>query len=179
MQGRTAYNNAQLFARVQELSVVDELTGLANRRRFFEVADRDLAAARRGKRTLVVTMVDIDHFKQVNDTYGHPTGDDVIAKVAQRLAQTVRQTDMVSRYGGEEFALSLPDLTAGNDLPERLFASVAASPVPTRSGPLQVSVSIGLTHRLTGDTDVAALVARADRALYVAEREGRNCVRAA
>lgn len=179
MQGMTAYQNARLFARVQELSVVDELTGLANRRRFFEVADRDVVAAHRGERPLVAMMVDIDHFKQVNDTYGHPTGDDVIAEVARRLAATVGGSDVVGRYGGEEFALVLPDFAAGSDLPERLRDCVAGTPVPTRSGPLPVTVSIGLTHLAPGDANVAALLARADQALYTAKREGRNCVRTA
>ena len=124
-------------------------------------------------------MVDIDHFKRVNDTYGHPTGDDVIAEVAHRLAGTVRGSDVVGRYGGEEFALALPDFVSGSDLPERLRAAVAGSPVPTRSGPLPVSVSIGLTHLQPGDADIKTLLARADQALYVAKREGRDCVRSA
>ncbi|HEX2804774.1 MAG TPA: diguanylate cyclase [Kineosporiaceae bacterium] len=178
-QGMTAHDRASLFTQVQLLAVADELTGIANRRHFFEVAERDVAAAAAADRPLTALMVDIDHFKAVNDTYGHPTGDDVIRTVAQRLAAVIRQTDLVGRYGGEEFAVILPDADLGSDLPERLRACIADVPVQTRSGPLPVSVSIGLAHLRPDDADVATVLARADQALYRAKQEGRNRVHTA
>jgi GGDEF domain-containing protein len=115
-QGMTAHDRASLFTQVQLLAVADELTAIANRRHFFEVAERDVAAA---DRPLTALMVDIDHFKAISDTYGHPTGDNVIQTVAQRLAAVIRQTDLVGCHGGEEFAVILPDADLGSDLPER------------------------------------------------------------
>jgi diguanylate cyclase (GGDEF)-like protein len=177
-QGMTAYDNASLFVRVQELATVDELTGIANRRRFFELAERDLAEAGRHQRPVVGLMLDIDHFKHVNDTHGHPTGDDVIRTVAARLAREMRATDLLCRYGGEEFALLIPDTDepGGRVLAERLRASIADEPVNTRSGPLSVTVSIGLAVTHPGREDLTALLADADRGLYRAKQAGRNRV---
>jgi diguanylate cyclase (GGDEF)-like protein len=177
-QGMTAYDNASLFVRVQELATVDELTGIANRRRFFELAERDLAEAGRHHRTVVALMLDIDHFKQVNDTHGHPTGDDVIRTVAARLAREMRATDLLCRYGGEEFALLIPDSDeqGGRVLAERLRACIADEPIDTRSGPLAVTVSIGLAVTDPDREDITALLADADRGLYQAKQAGRNRV---
>jgi eukaryotic-like serine/threonine-protein kinase len=175
-QGLTAYDNASLFAQVRELAVIDELTGVPNRRRFFELAERECARARRQARPFIAMMLDIDHFKRVNDTLGHPTGDDVIRVVANRLADGVRRTDVLGRYGGEEFSVLLPDadITAGHELAERLRRAIGEKPVATRSGPLGVTVSIGLSLWTPDDPDVATVLARADRALYEAKRDGRN-----
>jgi diguanylate cyclase (GGDEF)-like protein len=178
-QAMTAHDNSSLFARLRQLAVVDELTGVANRRRFFEVADRDVATARRSDRSLMALMVDIDHFKRVNDTYGHPTGDDVIRAVASRLADGIRATDTLGRYGGEEFALMLLDSETDSGLPERLRQAVADTPIETRSGPVRVTVSIGLSCLSPEDATIDALLARADRALYEAKAGGRNRVQSA
>ena len=177
-QGLTAFDNASLFARVQNLAVVDELTGIANRRRFLEMAERDLVAAGRHSRPLSAMMIDIDHFKRINDTYGHPTGDDVIREVAARLAAHARRTDLVGRYGGEEFSLVLPEtgLLTCQDLAERLRSAIADEQVATRTGPLDVTVSIGTASRQPGDTDLITLLSRADQALYEAKNAGRNRV---
>jgi diguanylate cyclase (GGDEF)-like protein len=176
-QGMTAYDKAVLFNQVQTLAVKDELTGIANRRRFFEIAGRDLAAAIRHDRPLTVLMVDIDHFKRVNDTHGHATGDDVIRVVATRLAERIRQTDVIGRYGGEEFALLLQGAGPETVLPERLRASICDTPIPTRTGDLTVTVSIGLAFRHPDDSDLEGLLSRADRKLYEAKENGRNQVR--
>ncbi|MBT0771709.1 diguanylate cyclase [Kineosporia sp. J2-2] len=175
-QGMTAYDRAALFERVQELAVVDELTQLANRRRFFEIATRDLEAAQRQERPLIAMMMDIDHFKRVNDTYGHPTGDDVIQEVARRLSEEVRTTDVIGRYGGEEFAVLQQGDDPDLELAERLRACVCDTPVPTRTGPLAVTISIGATWLHPDDEDVAGLLARADQGLYKAKEGGRNQV---
>ena len=175
-QGIAAYDKALLFTQVQTLAVVDELTQIANRRRFFEVAARDLAAAIRHARPLTALMIDIDHFKRVNDTHGHPVGDDVIRTVAQRLKAQVRDSDLIGRYGGEEFAVLLQGMVAGGDLPERLRACIADTPIETRAGPLDIHVSIGLAYLTPADPDIDTLLARADRALYHAKQDGRNRV---
>jgi eukaryotic-like serine/threonine-protein kinase len=177
-QGLTAYDNASLFSRVQNMAAVDELTGIANRRRFLEMAERDVDAAARHGRPLAAMMIDIDHFKSINDTYGHPTGDDVIRTVAGRLAAQARRTDLLGRYGGEEFVLLLPDTATRTcrDLAERLRAGVADVQVQTRSGPLTVTVSVGIAARLPADPDLTALLSRADEALYEAKKGGRNRV---
>jgi len=176
-QGMTAYENARLFAQVERLATTDGLTGLFNRRHFFELALRELALSRRRSGPLTAVMLDIDHFKQINDRHGHPVGDQVIATVAQRLAATVRGTDVLGRYGGEEFAVLLPD--TGDDgsgiLAERLRAAVGDRPVETDAGPLTVTVSVGVASRDT-DMSVAELLGRADRALYQAKEGGRNRV---
>nr|WP_269328056.1 diguanylate cyclase [Kineosporia mesophila] len=175
-QGMTAYDRAALFERVQELAVVDELTQLANRRRFFEIAARDLEAAQRQDRPLIGMMMDIDHFKRVNDNHGHPTGDDVIAEVARRLAAEVRTTDIIGRYGGEEFALLQQGDDPGLELAERMRVCIAEAPIQTRTGPLEITISIGAAHLRADDEDVAALLARADQGLYKAKEGGRNQV---
>jgi diguanylate cyclase (GGDEF)-like protein len=181
-QGVAAYDKAALFRRVQELAVTDELTKIANRRSFFELAERDLAAARRHGRALTAVMVDIDHFKRINDVHGHPTGDDVISEVAQRLGLQMRTSDLLGRYGGEEFALLLPDAASDEDvaiLPERLRSCIGDLPLPTRSGPVSATISIGVARLLPSDANIGALLARADEALYRAKADGRNCVRLA
>jgi diguanylate cyclase (GGDEF)-like protein len=175
-QGMTAYDRATLFAQVQALAVIDELTGIANRRQFMQVAERDIAAAVRAGRPLAALMVDIDHFKLVNDTHGHPTGDDVIRTVASRLAGQIRTTDLIGRYGGEEFAAVLQDAQLGPTLPDRLRTSISEQPIDTRSGPLSVTVSIGVARLQDDDANLKDLLARADQALYEAKRTGRNRV---
>jgi diguanylate cyclase (GGDEF)-like protein len=175
-QGMTAYDRASLFTQVQALAVVDELTGIANRRQFMQVAERDTAAAARAGRPLAALMVDIDHFKAVNDTYGHPTGDDVIRTVATRLAAQIRATDLIGRYGGEEFAAILLDAEFGSTLPERLRDCIAELPIQTRSGALTVTVSVGVAHLQPDDNTLKDLLGRADQALYRAKRAGRNRV---
>jgi diguanylate cyclase (GGDEF)-like protein len=175
-QGMTAYDRAALFARVQELAATDELTGIANRRHFFELGERDLAAAVRHNRPLAAAMVDIDHFKAVNDTHGHPTGDDVIRGVAGRLAAQIRTEDIIGRYGGEEFALLLPYAATQPEIFERLRRAICATPVPTRSGPLTISVSIGVAYLSPAEQTLDELLARADSGLYLAKESGRNRV---
>jgi diguanylate cyclase (GGDEF)-like protein len=176
-QGLTAYDNASLFAQVQEKAVVDELTGINNRRRFLDLAGLILAEAGRFQRSATVLMIDIDHFKQVNDTHGHPTGDDVIRQVAERIDGLLRGVDVVARYGGEEFAAVLPDtgLAASQVIAERLRVAVASEPIATRTEPVSVTISIGVAQA-RGRTAVEDVLADADRALYRAKQEGRNRV---
>ena len=176
-QGMTAYENARLFSQVRQMATVDGLTGLYNRNHFFAEADRRLRIARRDGQQIAAVMVDIDHFKRINDTYGHPVGDEVIRVVAGRLCDAVRDSDVLGRYGGEEFALVTPQTGASAvELAERLRQVVSADPVPTAAGPLPVTISVGLAHRSGGEQDLRQLLARADEALYEAKQTGRDRV---
>jgi diguanylate cyclase (GGDEF)-like protein len=176
-QGMSAYDNARLFTRVQELATTDDLTGAHNRRHFYALAGALVDTAARGGQQLAAVMLDIDHFKRVNDAYGHGVGDDVIRQVAQRLTTVVRGSDVLGRYGGEEFAVILPGLDAhGPDLAERMRAAIAATPIDTRVGPVDVTISVGLAQLDPADAGLDQLLARADHALYRAKAAGRNRV---
>jgi diguanylate cyclase (GGDEF)-like protein len=174
-QGMVAYENAQLFTRVQELAAVDELTGLANRRHFFEQAERELAHARRFGHPVSAMMIDVDHFKAVNDRWGHQVGDEILREIAARLRRARRVEDVVGRYGGEEFVVLAPGDGEGLLLAERLRSAVSSMPMTTSVGQVRVTISIGVAV-LTEDLDLNALLARADRELYEAKRAGRNRV---
>ncbi|WP_412741700.1 diguanylate cyclase [Krasilnikovia sp. MM14-A1004] len=175
-QGMTAYHNAQLFTRVQELATTDELTGVHNRRHFFSLAAALFGVARRSGHGLSAAMLDIDNFKRINDTYGHGVGDDVIREVAHRIASALRESDILGRYGGEEFAVFLPGADLDIAPLERIRLAVAAEPVATRDGPVTVTISIGLAALGTHDDGLDQLLARADHALYQAKTGGRNKV---
>jgi diguanylate cyclase (GGDEF)-like protein len=175
-QGVLAYEKALLFARVQELATTDGLTGLHNRRHFTDLAVRQVSVARRHHRSLTAMMIDVDHFKRVNDTYGHAVGDEVLRAVGDVLRSCVRDQDIVGRYGGEEFSLVLPELDGDPvDAAERLRAAVAKAAVPAQPGPVRVTVSIGIAELKPDDT-LSDLLSRADDGLYRAKVEGRNRV---
>lgn len=160
--------------RVAELAMTDELTGLPNRRAFRELLARLVAENARG-RDIALVIVDIDHFKRINDDFGHPTGDRVLALVAQRLAQRVRRTDFLGRYGGEEFCLLYVDVDQA--CAERLAEEQRQSIAALSGLPRPVTASFGVCASL-GSRPLAEeeLIARADAALYRAKREGRNRV---
>ncbi|MCM4084929.1 GGDEF domain-containing protein [Paractinoplanes hotanensis] len=132
-QGATAMDNAQLFRRTQELATRDGLTGLFNRRHFHELGDRQVRTELREERMAAAIMLDIDHFKNVNDTYGHAIGDEVIRAVVARITSVLRDTDLIGRYGGEEFAVLLAE-TSEAGMPssaERIRAMAANTPIDT------------------------------------------------
>ncbi|WP_305782307.1 diguanylate cyclase [Symbioplanes lichenis] len=177
-QGMVAYDNARMFTRINELATTDSLTGVANRRRFFELAERQLVAALDGRRPVTALMLDIDHFKKINDTYGHQAGDDVIKEVAERVVACVPPDGIVARYGGEEFAVLLPGVADdGPAIAEKVRAAIAGTEVDTRIGDIPVTVSVGLSVLRADDTP-DALLARADAGLYEAKQAGRNRVMA-
>ena len=164
------------------LSMVDPLTGLYNRR-YFSTHGRALVeeAASRG-RALSVLVMDLDHFKKVNDTWGHDAGDEVLCEVARRLQKQVRRLDVLCRVGGEEFVALLPgaDTRVAQQVAERLRRAIADAPVriTTDNGPvdLNITISIGLAGYEQVNDSLETLMKRADEALYEAKRSGRNCV---
>ncbi len=173
-----AIENARLFDTVQQLAITDSLTGLFNRRHFFDQAEREFQRARRYRRPLCAIMLDIDHFKRVNDTYGHAAGDQVLQALAARCRENLRDMDLLGRYGGEEFVALLPenDLPGTRDAAERLRQHVAEMPIDTSRGPVAVTVSLGVAVCTENCAELAALIAQADQALYVAKSAGRNQV---
>ena len=163
-----------------ELAVTDALTGLYNRRYMESHADALVErAAARGK-PLTVLIIDIDHFKAVNDTYGHDAGDDVLREFSDRLRSCIRGIDLACRYGGEEFVVVMPDTDLGiaNKVAERIRRRVAAEAFPIDRGSrnVEVTISIGLASRIGPQDNSALIMKRADAALYLAKRNGRNRV---
>jgi len=177
-QSAIALENARLFAETERLARTDALTGIANRRTLFEAGARELSRARRFGHPLSALMLDIDQFKQVNDTYGHARGDEVLHVLAQRCQQHIRESDLVARYGGEEFVILLveTELRGARSLAERLRDLLAQTVSDTGEGPLQVTVSIGVAATNGETVDFAALLQRADEALYAAKQAGGNRV---
>ncbi|HSD21342.1 MAG TPA: GGDEF domain-containing protein [Anaeromyxobacter sp.] len=153
----------------------DPLTGLANRRAFEEALAREVARAARDEAPLAVIALDVDHFKRVNDAYGHAAGDEVLAEVAARAAHALRAGDLLARVGGEEFAALLPgaSLEAAAEAAERVRARIGAAPIVAGEARLAVTVSAGLAALAPGE-EGAALLARADGRLYAAKRAGRD-----
>ncbi|MBT9569460.1 MAG: GGDEF domain-containing protein [Thiobacillus sp.] len=163
-----------------ERSIHDGLTGLYNHAYMEETLEREIVRTRRYRRPLSILMFDIDHFKKVNDTYGHLCGDEVLREVSQRAQHSARAQDMTARYGGEEFMLILPETgsDAAQVLAERLRAEVAASKFKTSSGEIGITISLGVvTYTGTSDTITKLEMMRAvDSALYASKAGGRNRV---
>ena len=159
----------------------DPLTGLLNRRAFLIAAEDALTYFRRYRRTIAILMVDIDHFKSVNDRFGHAAGDAVLGQVAEVLRLSVRKSDKVSRFGGEEFVLLLREISQDDLIAfaERLRVTVASLAIVSERTTIGVTISIGAALVSDGESDIQMLIERADKALYVAKRSGRDCVRAA
>ncbi len=175
-----ALQNAHLFARVQELATTDSLTGVANRRHFFDLARLEIERAMRYRRPLSMLMLDADHFKQINDRYGHLAGDEVLRTIAARCRSSLREVDVLGRYGGEEFLVLLPETSSlrAMQVADRLREVVCATPVPTSSGPVAVQVSVGVSSLAAGARgSVETLLDQVDQALYRAKAAGRNKTR--
>jgi len=157
---------------------VDPLTGVFSRRAFNEAAETEMQRALRYGQPLSLIMVDIDHFKQVNDTYGHTTGDSVLASFAATLAQEVREVDVIGRLGGEEFAVLLPntDVTEALRVAERMRLAVASGNLQADGELLRYTASFGVAAFDPRELSLNRFIDRADAALYEAKRSGRNRV---
>ena len=168
--------NLRNLAIAESRALTDVLTGLANKRSIEDTLKRMSAQAGRTLSPLAAVMLDLDHFKQINDLFGHDRGDDVLAAVGSTITQTLRDSDVAGRYGGEEFLLLLPDTNREGALEsaERLRAAIGALRVPGENRNVTASLGVAVLPDDAGDG--AQLQRRADRALYAAKKSGRNRV---
>ena len=174
-----AIENRQVHDELERQAHFDYLTGLNNRRHFLSQAEIELARTVRYDRPLSIMMIDIDHFKQVNDTYGHKVGDLVLQRFAKVCRATLRNVDIIGRIGGEEFAVLLPEAGSeqARDAAERLRSALSSAQVKLDSGlPLHFTVSLGVVTLEEKDSNIDILLNQADQALYRAKNEGRNKV---
>jgi two-component system cell cycle response regulator len=176
IQAAQAVLRAQLYEQMETMATTDGLTGLLNHRTFQSKADEAVAHARRYGRKCSLILSDIDHFKSVNDTYGHPAGDQVLRGVGRILRAKARDTDAVARYGGEEFAIIMPETDAAGArvIAERIREAIAAEVFQTELGPLKLTLSLGIASSPEDAAEKQALIDLADQCLYQAKRLGRN-----
>ncbi len=183
VEERTRHLNQEIARRqeledeLRALASVDGLTGINNRRHFLELCEKEVGRAQRYDHPLALMMMDVDHFKRVNDTYGHAAGDEVLKQLAATCAGNLRGVDILGRLGGEEFAVVLPecDVEAADHAAERLRQTLAKVEVPSEQGTIRFTISIGVIAREGGE-DLTAALDRADKAMYAAKQSGRNCV---
>ena len=163
---------------IYKMTIVDGLTGVHNKRYFQEFLDREIARCLRHGRPLALVMLDIDHFKKINDTHGHLTGDHVLRELAKRLNGRMRREELLARYGGEEFAIVLPETgkTGALEFGEQLRGLVARDAFEFEGDKLEVTISVGVAVLDGEQVDIDTFIKRADDNLYAAKRGGRNMV---
>ncbi|MBK5109060.1 MAG: GGDEF domain-containing protein [Anaerolineales bacterium] len=173
-----AFENARLIERIQQIAITDELTGMYNRRGLFEIGRLEIERTRRYNLPLSAIVMDIDHFKRVNDKFSHAVGDQVLRSFARCVQENTRELDVVGRIGGEEFVLLLPgsDHLSAHKTAARLQNLIAENVTETGFGEIMITVSQGVAQMDTTMGDLNDLVQAADRALYRAKETGRNKV---
>jgi diguanylate cyclase (GGDEF)-like protein len=177
-QTATAIENARLYSEVQQKADTDELTGLRNRRSLFELGSREVERAVRFKRPLSVLMIDLDYFKQVNDSFGHQVGDRMLVALAELFRHKLRNVDLIGRYGGDEFIAILPEsaIRQSEEIAHRLLSGIESLSIETAQGMAKVSACIGIAEITDAVVTLPALIEQADRALYHAKEAGRSRV---
>jgi diguanylate cyclase len=180
LRGRLHRQRTELqaaLARIQDLATLDDLTGLANRRRAHELLSAEVTRGQRATQPFAVALVDLDRFKRLNDRFGHAGGDEALRHFAEAARANMRACDLVARWGGEEFLLLMPEtgLDQALEALERLRAQVESASIASAQGEMRFTFSAGVAVYRVGQT-VADTVARADRALYRAKAGGRNRV---
>jgi diguanylate cyclase (GGDEF)-like protein len=176
-QAAAAIETASLFHKVNQLAQTDPLTGLFNRGHFMTLAEHEFNQAVRYQRPMTLIMLDIDHFKRINDNHGHATGDRVLKAVAQIARDCIRVSDAICRYGGEEFIILLPETDYDQALivAERLRLRVGNHSLKSRQGPITTTVSLGVAViRSDGNDTIEQAIECADQAMYAAKQAGRN-----
>jgi len=185
LEEKTTNLEAEIARRIEaeeglvELASLDSLTGIYNRRAFFELAEKELARAQRYRSVITLLMMDIDHFKRVNDSYGHLAGDQTLVAFAAFCKRNLRSFDLIARYGGEEFIVLLPrtDSQSGKSVAERLRKAVTETEFDYEGENIPIKISIGVASLKKGEeVTLSALIERADQALYQAKHTGRNRV---
>ncbi len=173
-----ALQNATLYTEVQRLATTDSVTELYNRRKFFELGELEMHRSRRFHNVLSAIMLDLDNFKEINDTFGHAAGDQALHAIAQRCRASIRVVDILGRYGGDEFAILLPgaDLQETREIAERIRQMVVTSPITTERGEVTISISLGIAQAGPETESVSSLLGQADAALYNAKQGGRTRV---
>jgi diguanylate cyclase (GGDEF)-like protein len=179
-QVAVALENARIFEKAQSQAITDALTGVYNRRGLFQLGEFEFQRARRTGRPFCAMMMDIDHFKRVNDRHGHAAGDQILLKLAERCRRNSRPIDLIGRYGGEEFVILLPETQLADAclIAERLRLSIVNEAFKTDAGDLRITISIGVAEMSLSDPSLHVLIGRADSALYDAKGAGRNRVAA-
>lgn len=170
--------NSRLYQEVQELAVLDPLTQVYNRRGFVDIATREFERAQRFAHNLAILFLDIDHFKDVNDTHGHAVGDQILSELAERCRNTLRNVDVISRHGGEEFLVLLleSNLKTAQQIARRVQSVIKDYPFQTDAGPISITVSIGIAEFNEQVNGLSTLIHNSDMALYKAKSSGRNRV---
>jgi len=179
-QATIAMDNAKLFEKMQEMAITDGLTGLYNRRYFYMILNNEIERVKRYSSQLSLVMIDIDHFKKVNDKLGHLAGDEVLQSIAEVCKQLLRQSDNMFRYGGEEFMIVLPETAQEEALKvaERIRETVADMTFETKKGGVKITISLGVSQYDADEfSDPNIFIESADQTLYAAKQAGRNCVR--
>ena len=171
----------RLQSHLEDMANTDSLTGLSNRQAFLHRAEKEFSRTRRYNRPLSVVMIDVDHFKSINDHYGHAVGDIVLREVSAICQCSLRGSDLLGRIGGEEFVLLLPDTPQANAIfvAERMREQLAKTPIAVDSVVLTTTASFGVASVIDADINFNSLLERADEAMYLAKNDGRNKVKSA